>query len=84
MSKDQKEVAAAWEEVSALLREIEKTGPHLAATITLRDYLACQAMVGMLSGPHSGSGRSKAELIDIATDSYAAADAMLRKRGESK
>lgn len=48
--------------------------------MTLRDYFAGQALVGILSGPASRDGASRREWFDIPADAYAIADAMLKAR----
>jgi hypothetical protein len=53
--------------------------------LSLRDYFAGQALIGILSGPCSREGARIVEWFDTPIHAYCIADAMLsaRKRGEN-
>lgn len=54
--------------------------PDLEEGMTLRDYYAGQALVGLLSGQYSSAGSSTFNLEEVPEESYKIADAMLAAR----
>ncbi len=53
---------------------------YSAKGMTLRDYFAGQALIGIITHPYGSAG----QWTDAAEQAYAAADAMLEAREQSK